>query len=260
MALTQSQVLQLRNDLSPFLFHLTRTGSVKVRKDLFPQLQKDQVLYRTAKERLERILDAKAIRAISSFGYFHYKVPIPKWFGGTTNPGSSVQRAWLKAVCFTETPFDHIQIQMQQITGRQLNFEPYGLAFTEDFIRRNQGNPVMYFDSSNEGIVRALDAMALSTDAHKMKSVMPLYESFGKRLYHIGSNVDFRWEREWRTLNDLAFTFKDVVFGLCKTSDIPHFEKIVGTAFPFVDPVGNNQHIQQVKSYLRGFSHLAGLK
>jgi hypothetical protein len=260
MALTQAQVLQLRNDLSPFLFHLTRTGPVLIRKDIFPQIQGNQMLHRTAKDRLERILNSKTIRAASPFGYFHYKVPIPKNNGVTTNPGSNVQRQWLKAVCFTETPLDHIQIQMQQIAGRKLHFESYGLAFTEDFIRRKFGNPVMYFDSNNNGIVTALETMALSTDAHKMKSLMPLYESFGKRLYSSGSHVDFRWEREWRTPNDVAFTFKDVAFGLCKTADISYFNSLVGNAFPFIDPVGNTQHIQQVKTYLRGFPHLSELK
>lgn len=261
MALTHSQVLQMRNDLSPFLIHLTRTGTVTVRKDIFPQLQQDQIVYRTARDRLERLVTARSIKAISPFGYFHYKVPIPRRFGfGTTNPGSNVQRQWLKAVCFTETPLDHIQIQMQTILGRQLHFESYGLAFTEDFIRRKGGSPVMYFESGNQAILNSLNAMAVSVDAHKMKTVMPLYEGFGRRVYGYGSDVDFRWEREWRTLDDVSFTYADVAFGLCKTADIAHFSTLVGNAFPFVDPVGNAQHIQQVKTHLRTFPKLANLK
>ncbi len=251
----------MRNDLSPFLFHLTRTGPVTVRKEIFPQLTQDQIVNRTAKFRLEQVLTAKTIKAISPFGYFHYKVPIPRRLGfGMTNPGSNVQRQWLKAVCFTETPLDHIQIQMQSIYGRQLNFEPYGLAFNEDFIRRKGGSPVMYFDSGNHGITGALNAMAVSQDAHKMKELMPLYEGFGKRYYGIGSQVDFRWEREWRAHDDIAFTYADVAFGLCKTVDISHFSALVGSAFPFVDPVGNAQHLQQLKTQLRTFPHLANLK
>lgn len=261
MALTYSQVIQLRNDLSPFLFHLTRTGPVTIRKDIFPHILQDRIIYQTAKYRLEQLLATGTIKALSPFGYFHYKVSIPRRNGfGMTNPGSNVQRQWLKAVCFTETPLDHIQIQMQPIFGRSLHFEPYGLAFKEDFLRSQGSSPVMYFDSSNRGLISSLDNMALSQDASKMKSLMPFYEGFGRRLYGFGGNVDFRWEREWRALDDIAFTLQDVAFGICKTADIPHFRSLVGSAFPFVDPVGNPQHLQQVKAHLRTYPHLANLK
>ena len=261
MTLTHSQVIQLRNDLSPFLFHLTRTGPVKIRKDIFPQIPQDRIVNQTAKHRLEQLLNTKTIKALSSFGYFHYKVPIPRRFGfGTTNPGSNVQRHWLKAVCFTETPLDHIQIQMQPIAGRSLHFEPYGLAFKEVFIRGKGGSPVNYFESSNRNILSSLDDMAVSHDAQKFKSLMPLYEGFGQRIYGNGSRVDFRWEREWRAPDNVSFTFQDVAFGICKTTDIPYFNTLVGNAIPFVDPVGNAQHLHAVKTQLRTFPHLSDLK
>lgn len=261
MSLTHSQVIQMRNDLSPFLFHLTRTGPVTIRKDIFSQFSQDRIVNRTAKYRLEKILSTKTIKAISSFGYFHYKVPIPKKNGvGMTNTGSNVQRQWLKSACFTETPLDHIQIQMQPITGRSLHFEPYGLAFNEDFIRGKGGSPVMYFESGNRNFISSLDDMAISRDANKFKSLMPLYEGFGQRIYGVGGRVDFRWEREWRSHLDVVFNFQDVAFGICKTKDIPFFNSLVGNAFPFVDPVGNIQHLQAVKTHLRSFPHLSSLK
>ncbi len=260
MALTKNQVLALRQDLSQFLFHLTRTGTVTCRKDIFQSLPKDRKIYDTAKNRLEMILTKKVISAISPFGYFHYKVSIPNFYGGITNPGSQVQRQWLRAVCFTETPLDHIQIQMQTIVGRTLQFEPYGLAFTEGFIRGKGGTPVMYFDSNNQGITNALDAMAISPNAHEMKAAMPLFEAFGKRIYGMGPEVDFRWEREWRTLTDLNFTYADVAFGICKSEDITHFNSLVNNAFPFVDPVATPQELQKIKSYLRTFQKLANIK
>jgi hypothetical protein len=260
MALTHSQVLQLRDDLSPFLIHLTRTGTVKLRTDVLPHITADKSLYRTAKDRLERVLATKKIVAISPFGYFNYKVPQTYPSGFTSNRASKVQRQWLRAACFTETPLDHIHIQTQPILGRNLHFESYGLAFTENFIRRNGGSPVMYFASENRGIRDALDSMAVAQNADKFKSIMPFYDSFGRRLYGQGPDVDFRWEREWRTTEDVAFSFTDVAFGLCKTADIQHFETLVGNSFPFVDPVGNAQHIQTVKTRLRTFPHLANLK
>jgi len=260
MALTRDQVLQLRGDLSQFLIHLTRTGPVTIRKDIFPQLNSDQIVNHTAKQRLERLIKAKQIKAISSFGYFHYKVPKTYPNGYTHNAQSCVVRQWLKAVCFTETPLDHIHIQTQPILGRNLHFESYGLAFKEDFIRRQRGTPVMYFESTNQSIKAALDDMAISQDAQKFKSMMPLYESFGKRIYGSGPDVDFRWEREWRSIDDVSFEWSDVAFGLCKNADNTFFSQMVSNAFPFVEPPTNSHQLQQVKTYLRSFSHLATLK
>lgn len=163
-------------------------------------------------------------------------------------------------MCFTETPLDHIYIQTQSIEGRNLHFEPYGLAFKEDFIRRLGGSPVMYFESNNQPIRDALDAMMFSQDAVKFKSTMPFYEAFGRRLYGQGSDVDFRWEREWRCTDDISFNFSDVAFGICKDADKQSFSNLVGNAFPFVEPPSNPLQVQQVKAYLRTFSHLSNLK
>ena len=102
--------------------------------------------------------------------------------------------------------------------------------------------------------------MAISQDAHKFKPLMPLVEGFGPRIFGTGPDVNFRWEREWRCTNDLVFTLQDVAFGICKSADITYFSGLVGNAFPFIDPVGNSQHIQTVKTYLRTFPHLTSLK
>lgn len=260
MALNHSQVLQLRNDLSPFLIHLTRTGPVTIRKELFPKIPQDRKVYHTDKERLEFILRDKCIRAISPYGIFNYLVPTLYPGGFTSNPGSNVQRQWLRAACFTETPLDHIQIQTNQIWGRNLQFGPYGLAFQEQFIRDRGGSPVFYFASDLPQIPAAIKAMAFSADAQKFKETFPYYESFGPRLHNQGAPIDFRWEREWRTRNDVTFEYTDIAFGLCAAADIPMFSNLVGNAFPFVDPVGNAAHIQTIKTHLRTFPHLANLK
>jgi hypothetical protein len=260
MALNRDQIFQLRQDLSQFLIHLTRTGPVTFRKDIFPQLTQDTTFHRTAKQRLEQLLTGKKILAISPFGYFHYKVPITYSNGHTTNPNSNVKRDWLKAACFTETPLDHIHIQTQPIMGRNLNFEPYGLAFSEGFLKRHHATPVMYFEADNLAVKKSLDQMAVSQDAAKLKSLMPFYESFGPRIYGTGADVDFRWEREWRVTNHVSFDWSDVSFGLCRESDIPHFSNLVGNTFPFIEPPSTPQQSQQVKQYLRTFPKLANLK
>lgn len=260
MSLTRDQVIQKRGDLSQFLIHLTRTGTLTLRKDVHPHLTQDLIVNRTARERLKNLLTEKKIKALSPFGYFKYKIPMTYPNGYVHNKNSNVIRNWLKAACFTETPLDHIYIQTQPIEGRNLHFESYGLAFKEEFIRQQGGSPVMYFESTNQPVKAALDAMMISQDALKFKTMMPFYEAFGRRIYGQGSDVDFRWEREWRCLDDISFDFSDVAFGICKEADKPFFSNLVGNAFPFIEPPSRPQQVQQVKDYLRSFSHLSNLK
>ncbi len=81
-----------------------------------------------------------------------------------------------------------------------------------------------------------MDAIAVSADCERIKSTLPLYESFGPSLYLPKREVDFRWEREWRVVGDVAFTASDVAFGICAREDITYFENLVQHKFPFVDP------------------------
>jgi hypothetical protein len=91
----------------------------------------------------------------------------------TLNANSLVQRKWLLAACFTETPIDHVYLQCQQIQGRQLHFESYGLAFFEQTVRAKGGNPIFYVDTTNRGIRNSLDAIPQSPICQQMKGMMP---------------------------------------------------------------------------------------
>lgn len=46
------------------------------------------------------------------------------------------------------------------IVGRQLKFQPYGLAFRESVIRRAHGNPIFYLQTTNSSVRDSLDEMA----------------------------------------------------------------------------------------------------
>ena len=178
----------------------------------------------------------------------------------TLNPHSHVRRDWLRSVCFTETPIDHVQLQMQAIYGRQLHFEPYGLAFRESVVRSVNGNPVVYIQTTNQNIRGAFDALAVNPLAHVFKSMMPLVEGFGPPWFQRQTGpqeIDFRWEREWRVVGDFSFTLSDVAFGFCPEHEITYFENIVGSAFPFIDPTGD---LKLVKKKLRKSHNLADLK
>jgi hypothetical protein len=134
---------------------------------------------------------------------------------------------------------------MRTIAGRNLHFEPYGLAFWESAIRKEGGNPLFYFDSTNQAVIASLDAVSVSEDCERVKNTLPLYESFDPSLYPPKREVDFRWEREWRVVGDFAFTASDVAFGICAQDDIPYFENLVQHKFPFVDPRADMVNVKQ---------------
>jgi hypothetical protein len=130
----------------------------------------------TAKSCLESIIKSRRIEARSAFGYFNYKVPFKRADGRVLNQNSHVRRDWLRSVCFTETPLDHVYLQMQPIYGRQLHFEPYGLAFPESAVRGMNGNPVLYIQTTNQNIRSAFDRLVTDPLAHAFKSMMPLVD------------------------------------------------------------------------------------
>lgn len=254
--LSKAQVLQQRGDLSPFLIHLTRSGTYKEWADISGR-PRDQLVTLNAKTSLEHILGNATLEARCPFGYFNYKVKQKNFFGGWNNPKSGVNRSWLRAVCFTETPVDHVHLQCNPIYGRQCQFEPYGLAFFEERVRIKNGNPVVYYETRNRGIQRALDAIPILPNVADFRDFMPLVEGFGPPIYKMPmSEVDFRWEREWRVAGDFAFTAGDVAFGLCPAAHIAHFEALVGNRFLFIDPTAL---LASVKTKLKTDPRLSNL-
>lgn len=171
--ISRAELLEKRGDLSPFLIHLTRSGDLKLDKDIY-SLPQDKIVQITGKGSLEAIIGTRRIGARSAFGYFNYKVPFKRADGRVLNASSHVRRDWLRSVCFTETPLDHVYLQMQAIFGRQLHFEPYGLAFRESVVRGAQGNPVLYVQTTNQNIRDGFDQLAIDPLAHYLKSMMPL--------------------------------------------------------------------------------------
>ncbi|MBI4404115.1 MAG: hypothetical protein HY537_08140 [Deltaproteobacteria bacterium] len=228
-------------------------------KDIY-SLPQDTVVQLTARESLDKIIKSRRIEARSSFEYFNYKVPLKRADGRVLNQNSYVRRDWLRCVCFTETPLDHVCLQMQVIYGRQLNFEPYGLAFREAVVRGANGNPVLYIQTTNQNIRLGLDQLAFNPLALHFKSMMPFVDGFGPPWFPRPSGsteIDFRWEREWRITGDFSFSLSDVAFGFCDTASITYFESLVNNAFPFVDPVGD---LAAAKQKLKKWPNLADLK
>jgi hypothetical protein len=237
--MTPSEAIRrLRADLSPFLVHLTRSGTVKLWGDIIGR-SADEFQIIDAQESLQRIIRSSKIEAKSPFGYFNLKIPYRRSDGTSTNLGSGVQRSWLRSVCFTETPVDGIGFQCQFNPARKCQFDRFGLAFYESPVRKARGNPIFYVDSSNAGLRSSLDVIPSSNICEDFAPMMPFFECFGQRLYSKSSNakeIDFRWEREWRVVGDFEFSQVDVAFGLCPEEHISKFETLVSRKFLFVDP------------------------
>jgi hypothetical protein len=240
-ALTRQDILNSRHDLSPFLVHLTRTGPTPevTLSSPNPEIRPGQKNLKAinAKQSLESILSIKVIEARNAFSFFKYKVPIVRNNGTLTNPGSFVKNDWLKSVCFTETPLAQIRVQCQKIEGRDLYFQPFGIAFHEKAVRRSGGNPLFYFESFST-VHASLDALAVSSDCERLKSTLPFFESYGRPLFssNRAKEIDFRWEREWRVVGDFLFTYQDIAYGLCPEHEISYFESLTENQVKFVDP------------------------
>ncbi len=89
---------------------------------------------------------------------------------------------------------------------------------------------------------------------------MPLVEGFGApwfQKFGAPSEIDFRWEREWRVCGDFSFSASDIAFGICPSSEISEFENLLSGLVPFVDPTSS---LSAIKQKLKSFSHLSNLK
>lgn len=190
-------LLHRRNDLSTFLVHLTRTSDDA-----------------NGRQHLLSIVEESTIRARSPFGPAAH---LEEHLAGS----SSTQ----KVVCFTETPLEHAWMMLQDIEGRQVHFEPYGLAITKTTARKAHFNPVWYSDISTRGgrdwpmaAVNQMiaDATARATDAGGDMAVevlrtepifrlTPFYEQMGPMRN--GWHKEFWWEREWRHVDDYVISF-----------------------------------------------------
>lgn len=210
MADRVEELLHRRTDLSTFLVHLSRTSN--------------QV---TARERLLTILSERRLRAGEPFGMGTALVQ--------THPEiASSQRV----VCFTETPLEHAWMQCRQIEGRQLQFEPYGVAVTRTWGRLKGANPVMYIDISPTGhdwLTNPINKLVEAAQAGKqvikegdewitpplanspILRLLPFFEQMGKPS---GVRKEFWWEREWRHVGDVTFgSWSDIVVVLAPEDD-----------------------------------------
>jgi hypothetical protein len=198
------EVLARRSDLSTFLVHLTRTTGGK-----------------SAKQRLADIVIGGAIQAVTPFGH-----AISRLQSGGLPLDSQ------KCVCFTETPLEHMSLLTEEIEGRQIKFEPYGIIITKKQARKLGVNPVWYLDITpgHDWLTRPVNALIERAISEKNMSdpvfrLTPFIEQFGVGA---GNPKDFSWEREWRVKK--AFPLPTKYMLLCPEADHLAFQKILQQA------------------------------
>ncbi len=221
-------VLDFRNDISPFLVHLTRKkGNRSAKKILSDIISSKKLLQSGAK-----ISDTR-------FGCTDVKWDAEK------------VKTLFSAICFTETPLNEIHCLLE-IKNRTVQLEPYGLVFLKKNLRPKNISPVLYLNNYGvpiNDLLSVLGNMVTSAGYPKeLNRLFPLFSSIGKKLTaHRSGIYDFSWEREWRLpycFGDFDIDFDhDVFIGLCPHTEIDEFEKltatILGKPILFIDPRRN---------------------
>ena len=252
MANPRELITKNRADLSQFLIHLTKDGHFEEYFDTGAGFfdWKERVVQ--AEASLKHILaqpPSFKISALSPLGYFKYFINI--LYKGRFVKRAGVQPDWIKCVCFSEAPLSELSSFYRATVTKRNDYRKFGLAFWQDSIRKKGGNPIFYFDYGNKPLVSSVEVMVDPGVVAHVKAKLPLYQEYGPRKYPklLGdrSEIDFRWEREWRVLGDLAFAPADVAFGICPEPKISEMEKHVGGSIHFLDPDWN---ITKLKSEL----------
>jgi hypothetical protein len=179
-----------REDFSRFVVHLTRDD----RKSFGSGGA-------TARTNLLTILKERQIRSFSPHCLFNNKL---------AGMPASLLRGF-NVACFTETPLNHLRELVREIPGRQVKFEAYGLVFLREFIVSSGGQPAIYINSYSDNSwlrdgVNELFELATKSEPinNKLFRLLPFINAMHEKY-------DFSWEREWRILGSLRFTYKDLV-------------------------------------------------
>lgn len=225
------EVLARRSDLSTFLVHLTRT-----------------VGGQSAKQRLASIVRGRFIVPVSPFGHAVARLQASGW------PLDSQ-----RCVCFTETPLEHMSLLTEEIEGRQVKFEPYGIIITKKQARRLGVNPVWYLDITpgHDWLTKPLNGLIDRAISEKnprdpVFRLTPFVEQFG-----LGAGIpkDFSWEREWRVTRSFQLPAKYMM--LCPQSEHAEFQDIlqgVGTEPSNVPMIDASWGLETIIATLAGFN------
>ena len=181
------EIIDKREDLSRFVVHLTRDD----RKDNHGA---------TARENFEEILAERKIQAFNPHCIFN------KWLDDLPRR----IKGQFRVACFTEIPLHQLHLLIQPIKGRAIKLEPYGFVFYKEFVISKGAQPAIYINSYD----RNLQLRNAVNELFELAKVRGFKDNFHKLFPFLNAmheKYDFTWEREWRIVKELKFSFKDLV-------------------------------------------------
>lgn len=220
------KVLLFRNDISPFLSHLTKNFGKN-----------------SAKTNLESIIVTKEL----SYGI--NKVSDARFGFPMNEITTDIARRFFSAVCFTETPLNEIH-SLLDISNSQVNLQPYGLVFIKNKLMKRQVSPVIYINNSDKKKIKLMEELCnmIKTNPDQAANILPYISIFGNKLLPVAGtggsrgSIDFKWEREWRYASknsSFSFDYSDVFMGMCDHEHIDYFEYLTNHDILFFDPRRN---------------------
>jgi hypothetical protein len=169
-----------------------------------------------------------------------------------------------RAVCLAEVPLPFVG----RIADRRES--PYGLGFTQEFVRKHGGGRVWYLDKDEPlalAFQQTLRAHAVDFDADDdFWKLTPFVDVTG--FFPSGGGVRprrFEWEREWRvpgpqglpfTPDDVAFLFIPEEQHVAARDFFDSYGNVTGPSFecPFIDPHWDEVTIQHALANSRATS------
>lgn len=218
-----TEILHFREDISPFLVHLTKSYDDK-----------------SAADNLTSILTSMELRCGATL------VSDARFGIDVRDLTGEERQRFFCAIAFTETPLNEIHCLLE-IGGRAVNLEPYGVVLLKDAAMRRGVSPVLYlnnFQRDKDAVLRALCSL-IEASPKDAEQILPLVAIFGEKAQGgitvpVGQ-IDFRWEREWRYVSAKGpyhLVNEEIFMGLCPHDEIDQFE----ANFPplgFIDPRRN---------------------
>lgn len=212
MSVNIREILSRRTDLSTFVVHLTRD-----RDQEWP-----------AKKCLMKIVEDTVLIAKTPMG----------WAADQDVPGDSAKHTQ-RVVSFSETPLEHIDLLVADISGRQVRLQPWGLVITKMTARSQGVNPVWYVDMTpgqEWEIANALnqlrdEAKASGFHSHPAAKILPFFEPMGT-WPSTGSQREFWWEREWRHRGHFSFRMDQVVCWIVPEAEQAEITALVKDSYP----------------------------
>ena len=229
------EVIRYRSDLSSYIVHLTRKH--KFAPDV------------SAEGNLKAILRGRTIEAKAVHGH----------------APSTLRARGVLAVCMTETPLQYLPLLAQPIEHRSVQMTEWGVALTKYTARLKGANPILYshaYPNAAGGAHQPSDALRTlqnlldrGTINEELASAAETLLAFSSKMQRDGGRPnEWWWEREWRKVGDLTFTYNELAFGTAPRDRVTEMEdwteSTLGTRIRFLSPSWTLEEM---------IGHLAGL-